>query len=202
MRKSGLAEDPARPLFYQPACKPGSVHRRQSRKCDDHSSGTSVAGCIVQPTRATGLEPAGSRWGTNPGSASPLFGFAPGVVCRAADVTAGAVGSYPTLSPLLLAERSAFCGTVPEHAASRLPAGRYPAPLFHGARTFLHARLSAFGRSGRPADWWLLGGTDRCAGQVRPAAMAHPQPRAISGSRAAGHGFGFTVNARLQFVKT
>lgn len=30
-----------------------------------------------------------------------LFGFAPGGVCRAADVATRAVGSYSTLSPLL-----------------------------------------------------------------------------------------------------
>jgi len=31
----------------------------------------------------------------------PLFGLAPGGVCRAGAVTGTAVGSYPTLSPLL-----------------------------------------------------------------------------------------------------
>ena len=120
----------------------------------------------MQPTRVTGLEQAEAAWGINPGSASPLFGFAPGGVCRAANVTAGAVGSYPTLSPLLPEERFAFCGTFPEPAANRLPAGRYPAPLFHGARTFLHARLSASGRSSRPTDWQPLGGIGARAGQV------------------------------------
>jgi len=42
---------------------------------------------------------------TDPGAASsaapPLFGLAPGGVCRAADVAAGAVRSYRTVSPLL-----------------------------------------------------------------------------------------------------
>src|SRR5512135_3747701 len=32
------------------------------------------------------------------------------------------------------------------------PAGRYPAPFVHGARTFLPGRLSALARGGRPAD--------------------------------------------------
>ncbi|GES48235.1 hypothetical protein Rhsp01_04720 [Rhizobium sp. NBRC 114257] len=66
---------------------------------------------------------------------SSLFGFAPGGVFRAVAVARDAVGSYPTLSPLPDPEigRFAFCGTFPEVA----PAGRYPAPCFRGARTFL-----------------------------------------------------------------
>src|SRR5690606_33138166 len=55
-----------------------------------------------------------------------------------ADVTARAVRSYRTISPLPAAEaawRFVFCGTFPGVA----PAGRYPAPCFRGARTFLPA---------------------------------------------------------------
>ena len=70
-----------------------------------------------------------------------LFGLAPGGVYHAAAVTVGAVRSYRTLSPLPAAatrawqpdRRFAFCGTFPGVA----PAGRYPAPCFRGARTFL-----------------------------------------------------------------
>ena len=67
----------------------------------------------------------------------PLFGLAPGGVCRAASVTVRAVRSYRTLSPLPgpKARRSALCGTFPGVA----PAGRYPAPCLRGARTFLCA---------------------------------------------------------------
>jgi len=92
-----------------------------------------------------------------------LFGFAPGGVCLAGRVTASAVRSYRTLSPLLRrhfgtavelfdgwaegpAERSAFCGTVPGVA----PAGGYPAPCFHGARTFLSRHKP--GAAARPTD--------------------------------------------------
>jgi len=58
----------------------------------------------------------------------PLFGLAPGGVCRAACVAARAVGSYPTVSPLPRwrslergpAWRSVLCGTFPGVA----PAGR------------------------------------------------------------------------------
>src|SRR5271166_723250 len=63
---------------------------------DGHSSGTPVAGRLKQPTRATRPTDRASR-GTR---ASLLFGFAPGGACRAADVAAGAVRSYRTLSPL------------------------------------------------------------------------------------------------------
>src|SRR5438105_11379604 len=45
--------------------------------------------------------------------------------------------------------RSVLCGTVPRLA----PAGRYPAPHVHGARTFLPGRLSALaGAAVRPTD--------------------------------------------------
>jgi|HigsolmetaAR202D_1030399.scaffolds.fasta_scaffold00459_5 hypothetical protein len=95
-----------------------------------------------------------------------LFGLAPGGVYRAAPVARSAVGSYPTLSPLprpyfasspetfppqraeIRAGRSAFCGTFPGVS----PAGRYPAPYFRGARTFLTRCLSTPARAAaRPA---------------------------------------------------
>ena len=66
-----------------------------------------------------------------------LFGLAPGGVYPATPVTARAVRSYRTLSPLpadlAVCRRFAFCGTFPGVA----PAGRYPAPCSRGARTFL-----------------------------------------------------------------
>jgi len=81
-----------------------------------------------------------------------LFGLAPGGVCRAAGVAAGAVRSYRTVSPLPPAEagrRSVLCGTVPGLS----PAGRYPAPFVRGARTFLPGDLSAIaGAAVRPTD--------------------------------------------------
>ncbi len=83
----------------------------------------------------------------------PLFDLAPGGVYLADAVTGGAVRSYRTLSPLPPAIgpmvistgwRFAFCGTFPGVA----PAGRYPAPSFRGARTFLQR---ADGEVGAPA---------------------------------------------------
>src|SRR5690606_18928088 len=44
--------------------------------------------------------------------------------------------------------RFVFCGTFPGVA----PAGRYPAPYFPGARTFLTCRLSALDKRGYPTD--------------------------------------------------
>ena len=90
--------------------------------------------------------PARKRACARPPRAAPssLLGLAPGGVCRAAAVAAGAVRSYRTLSPLPAGHRSrpggrfALCGTFPGVA----PAGRYPAPCFRGARTFL-PRLAA-----------------------------------------------------------
>ena len=73
------------------------------------------------------------------GRAAPgsLFGLAPDGVYRAPLITLGAVGSYPTFSPLpkKLLRRFIFCG-----AFRRVtPPGRYPAPLLCGVRTFLEA---------------------------------------------------------------
>ena len=78
-------------------------------------------------------------WARRP--APSLFGLAPGGVCHAAAVAGSAVRSCRTISPLRRGKprsRYLFCGTVPGVA----PAGRYPAPCFHGARTFLPRALS------------------------------------------------------------
>ena len=60
--------------------------------------------------------------------APPLFGLAPGGVCRAALVTESAVRSYRTVSPLpysvARARRSLLCGTFLRVTST----GRYPAP--------------------------------------------------------------------------
>ena len=56
------------------------------------------------------------------------------------------------------AGRFAFCGTFPGVA----PAGRYPAPCFHGARTFLTRSLSAFAcAAARPAGRAYKGVSER-----------------------------------------
>lgn len=94
------------------------------RRNDDHSSGRAVASPLEQPTRATSRKQAYAR---------PLFGLASGEVCRAVPVARSAVGSYPAVSPLPPKRRFVFCCTVCRIA----PPGRYPAPYFREARTFL-----------------------------------------------------------------
>jgi hypothetical protein len=85
----------------QPAYKPGSVGLRVP--CGARSvtaiplGRSSPIASSNQPGRRGRKPPALSRM-------SPLFGFAPGGVCRAARVAAGAVRSYRTLSPLPRAE--------------------------------------------------------------------------------------------------
>ena len=111
----------------QTICKPGSVPVR-CRPGDDHSSGTPVAGRLAQPTRAA----AGNCRGPKPARPYSVLlpvGFTvphplPGARCA---LTA------PFHPCPAWAGRFAFCGTVPGVA----PAGRYPAPCFRGARTFL-----------------------------------------------------------------
>jgi len=121
-----------------------------------------------------------------------LFGLAPGGVCRAAGVAAGAVRSYRTVSPLprltQRPRRSVLCGTVPELA----PAGCYPAPLVHGARTFLSdtpAGPSCEGRKGapeRPSSQLTKQAMGTLGGAVkRPAVRSRaPAPKWSSPDRA------------------
>ncbi len=64
-----------------------------------------------------------------PRSPPCLFGLSPGGACRAGDVAAPAVGSYPTVSPLPVPgcpghRRSTLCCAIPRLA----PGGRYPPP--------------------------------------------------------------------------
>ena len=82
--------------------------------------------------------------------AQPLFGLAPGGVCHAVAVASPPVRSYRTLSPLPvrppILERtggkpSAVCSLWHFPLRARRHAGgRYPPPLFRGARTFLASR--------------------------------------------------------------
>ena len=90
------------------------------------------------PGRRCGTHPIPARAGTAP----PLSGLAPGGVYRAAPVAGRAVRSYRTLSPLPSAARIEIRTGIGGLLSVALslgspPAGRYPAPCFHGARTFL-----------------------------------------------------------------
>jgi hypothetical protein len=98
---------------------------------DGHSSGMPVARHLEQPTRVSQPE----RPACLAAGATPLFGLAPDGACHAVPVARSAVRSYRTFSPLphLATRRFDLCGAIPGVA----PAGRYPASLFRGARTFL-----------------------------------------------------------------
>ena len=139
-----------RPVSRQPACKPGSVGRKANRALrataiplERRLPGVS-SNLPGRPIRTSirGLLPV-----------PPLFGLAPGGVCRAASVAGGAVRSCRTVSPLPRDFHPeavcVFCGTFP----GVTPAGRYPAPHVHGARTFLPGELSVLaGAAVRPTD--------------------------------------------------
>jgi hypothetical protein len=105
---------------------------------DDHSSGTPVAGRFTQPTRAAGPEtaPAALRPPRHPYSVLLPVGFAlpPSLLTARCALAAP---FHPCARPKP-GSRYHFCGTVP----GVTPAGRYPAPCFHGARTFLPCALS------------------------------------------------------------
>jgi hypothetical protein len=128
---------------YQSACKPGFVGRDRSR-----------ATTIPLGDRLLG------RSGNLPGRRR---GSTPGVApCRPYSVLLPVGFTVPLPLPVARwaltppfhpcrgePRRSVFCGTVPGVA----PAGRYPAPCFRGARTFLPRALSGDAAAAvRPAD--------------------------------------------------
>jgi hypothetical protein len=129
---------------------------------DGHSSGTPVARRFEQPTRTAG--PGHRSWSTAAACATPWLHAVPirfcsrwGLPCRLRCRKRGALlphrftlAAAPPAHPSPLEggfvcsprmrggqgrgpRRSVFCGTFPRVA----PAGRYPAPHAHGARTFL-----------------------------------------------------------------
>ena len=143
---------------------------------DGHSSGTPVARRFEQPTRTAGsghrsrsTAAAGATTGLH---AVPIrFCSRWGLPCRLRCRKRGALLPHrftlavmpPPNPPPQAGEgneergprRSVLCGTVPRVA----PAGRYPAPHVHGARTFLpgpslppRERGGKEGLGGRPAD--------------------------------------------------
>ncbi len=84
---------------------------------------------------------------------------------------------HPCRSKRYAPRRSVLCGTVPGLA----PAGCYPAPLVHGARTFLPGNLSVFaGAAVRPTDKRGMG---VAAAAVKRCAWRHVQKDAGLGGR-------------------
>ena len=98
------------------ANKPSSVPAEAG---EDHFSGTDVTAGLERPTRDS----------MGRATPRPLFGLAPGGVCRATSVAGRPVRSYRTVSPLPVPprgghRRSALCCTFHRLAAP----GSYPAP--------------------------------------------------------------------------
>src|ERR1700712_2827964 len=131
----------------QTACKPGSVPPEPKPRHWRSFLWTAPRGTVLAtypdrsglrqpyPTPLFELRRASPAKPCAKQGARSLFGLAPGGACHAVPVTRHAVGSYPTLSPLLRTspERSALCGAIP----GVTPGGRYPPPCRRGARTFL-----------------------------------------------------------------
>ena len=114
---------PPNPSWYrhQPAFKPGSVgHRPLPRTIrGGHSSGTTFARCLEQPTRTTSLTSLLRRYRFHELPAlPPLFGLAPGGVYHAGSVAGPAVRSYRTFSPLLPSPCPSLRGRVGEAVRS------------------------------------------------------------------------------------
>src|SRR6202040_1539838 len=151
-------------IRHQPACKPGSVgHRPLARTIrDGHSSGTTLARCLEQPTRTASLT-----------LSCGVIAFANSPLCRPYSVLLPVWFAMPVPLPeprcALTAPfhpcraeapkgdggRFVLCGTFPGVA----PAGCYPAPYVDGARTFLPRDLSALaGAAVRPTDALTHGG--------------------------------------------
>src|SRR3981189_1640269 len=140
------------PSTHQPACKPGSVGRGLGPPRDGHSSATPVARRLRQPTRTAGSghrsRSPPSRGPRRPYSVLLPVGFAvPPALPQARCALAAPFHPCRTPTRRMGARRSVFCGTFPRLA----PAGRYPAPHVHGARTFLSSPPFGIGSSGRPS---------------------------------------------------
>ena len=151
----------------------------QARRRDGHSSRTPVTRRLKQPTR-TAVPDIDLRPQRSPPKprAVPIRSCSRwGLPCRRRCRWRGAL--LPHLFTLTAAIRYAprryvLCGTFPGLA----PAGRYPAPLVHGARTFLSGNLSVSPQ--RPSNRLTrtgMGARDR--GVKRPAVRGRrPSERA------------------------
>ena len=140
----------------QTACKPGSVRPLpggMTIPLECPSPGTSRD----RPGRRRGNAPAGCP-ACHPYLVLLPVGFAvPGPLPAPRCALAAPFHPCPASCGCSRGRRSVFCGTFPGVA----PAGRYPAPCFRGARTFLTRRC------GHPADWRAL-----CAGERGPRQAA------------------------------
>ena len=100
-----------------------------------------------------------------------------GLPCRRRRRRRGALLPHPftlTRTRANPAGRFAFCGAIPGVA----PAGRYPAPCFRGARTFLSRKGAAVRPTGPPACRRARAGAQSCERRVRQAEPAG-NPRVV-----------------------
>jgi hypothetical protein len=124
----------------QLACKPGSVPAVARRRQPFIWSG------CCQPLRATypggwagnSLAPL-ARHRTTPIRSCSRWGLPCHPRCRGRGALLPHLFTLAAPKPKGVGGRFVLCGTFPGVA----PAGRYPAPYFRGARTFLHRSLSA-----------------------------------------------------------
>ena len=133
----------------QSACKPGSVRegslpprrpfiwgvRRRTPRATNPGGGLKTGpGSGIAPAAAAAPIRSCSRWG---------------LPCHPCCQGRGALLPHPFTLALWAKPvgRFAFCCTFPGVA----PAGRYPAPCLHGARTFLRDALTAIDATARPA---------------------------------------------------
>ena len=159
-------------LEHQPACKPGSVgHRPLARTIrDGHSSGTTFARCLEQPTRTASLtSPCGVIAFANCPPCRPYSVLLPvwfAMPVPLPDPRCALTAPFHPYCPALAGgERFVLCGTVPGVA----PAGRYPAPYVDGARTFLSRSLSTVaGAAVQPTDGLGMGAPSGC---VKPITL-------------------------------
>lgn len=134
----------------QLACKPGSVWLRLRR---DETWQPFIWDCACAQPRATHPDDApGNRLGAC-APVSSLFGLAPGGVCRAVHVAMSAVGSYPTLSPLLR-KRSGLLSVALSLGSPPPDVIRHRVSVEPGLSS--PRGLSALARRGCPANWQRL----------------------------------------------
>lgn len=134
----------------QLACKPGSVWLRLRR---DETWQPFIWDCACAKPRATHPDDApGNRLGAC-APVSSLFGLAPGGVCRAVHVAMSAVGSYPTLSPLLR-KRSGLLSVALSLGSPPPDVIRHRVSVEPGLSS--PRGLSALARRGCPANWQRL----------------------------------------------
>jgi hypothetical protein len=112
------------------------AHRPVSRVLSDREIRMIISLDVMSPSRSSS-QPAAS-WSRRTVSRR-LFGLAPTGVYRATNVTVGAVGSYPTFSPLptISGGRFVFCGTFRRNASLETIRPGVTWRSVHGARTFL-----------------------------------------------------------------